>query len=220
MLDRISVSVSLATILAVLGKLAFLFDSKNGSGLFANDNTFWHDITIILVAVFMILFRAKMMHDDHQYFKDIEMGRYSGANQGLNKFAIFLGYVSWLLWGPAICFLDKWPVFGIFMATSMSVSLIWAAIDSEQIPPSSPRYKRKEGKPDSWIVQHSWVMFNFGYIIAFLFFTSNHEHEMFKFWSAVGLLVIFIADWFISDPIAGIIEAKDQKNDNGGGSPS
>ena len=76
MLDRISVTVALNTIIAVLAKMAFL-DSK--VGFFAIDNFRWHDTTVLIVAIFMIFFRGKMMHDDHQYFTDIEKGRYKNA---------------------------------------------------------------------------------------------------------------------------------------------
>src|ERR1017187_8197453 len=121
MLDRISVTVALNTIIAVLAKMAFL-DSK--VGFFTIDNFRWHDTTVLIVAIFMIFFRGKMMHDDHQYFTDIEKGRYKnaeGADIWWNKIGLFLGYLSWIVWAPAIYFMGTdWIWFGSFMAASVA----------------------------------------------------------------------------------------------------
>lgn len=199
MFDRISVSVSLSTILAVMARLVFLLKFK--PGFFASNTFFPQDVTILIVAVFMIFFRGKMMHDDHQYFTDIERGRYSGTNKWVNKFGLFLGYVSWLLWAPAIYFLGNWSVFGIFMFFSLLVSLLWALLDYENIPAESPRHTDQK--------QHIWVLANLAYIAPMLvFWFSDDTQQMFRFLASIFLVLVLIIDWLISKPIATIIEAK------------
>lgn len=119
MLDRLSVSVSLATILAVFAKLVSMF--KFNEDFFKRDTAFPHDTTVLIIATFLIFFRGKMMHDDHQYFTDIDSGLYRDKNKWFNKFALFLGYNSWLLWAPAIYFLGSWPLFGMCMLASIFI---------------------------------------------------------------------------------------------------
>lgn len=209
MFNSISVSISLTTIIAVLTKLAFLLHPDAGAALFGNKDNVWHDTTVLIIAIFMIFFRGKMMHDDHQYFTDIEKGRYRKTGKWVNKFGLFLGYVSWILWAPAIYFLGDWLKFGSFMIASILVSTIWAVIDSFEIPPGSPRPKNDKQHP--WIVQHYWILTNIGYITLFvLILCSSDKLKMLTLWSAIILLVILIVDWLVSKPIATIIEIEPQ----------
>jgi len=201
MFNSISVSISLTTIIAVLTKLAFLLHPESGAALFGNKDNVWHDTTILIIAVFLIFFRGKMMHDDHQYFTDIEKGRYRNTGKWVNKFGLFLGYISWILWAPAIYFLGDWSKFGAFMFFSLLISLFWALIDYENIPEDSPRHPDKK--------QHYWVLANIAYIAPILlFWVSNDADQMFRFGASIFLLIVLIIDWLVSKPIATIIEAE------------
>ena len=62
MLDRVSVSIALATIVAILAKLALLYKDAHESWF--NGSAGQAVVYLLLIAVFMIFFRGKMMHDD------------------------------------------------------------------------------------------------------------------------------------------------------------
>ena len=103
MLERFSVSVSAATILAVLGKIALLYnhDLQADSDWF--EGPISHEVfCYFLVAFFLIFFRGKMMHDDASFFKEIEDGEKFKAgpkNRFVISLGVFLGYISWLFCG-------------------------------------------------------------------------------------------------------------------------
>jgi hypothetical protein len=211
MFDRISVTVALASIVAVLAKFVELIKTHSTSkdehaflhSLIEFDNVpiFRSDSTMVAVLIFLMFMRGKMMHDDHQYFLDIEKGRYRDVkNRMANRFGLFFGYLSWLAWAPAIFYFPSWNIFGGCMVAAFMFSTIWSAIDLGIIPESSPRFNRKK--------QYGWIIFNILYIFLFAAIGFCPAYGgMLRLICAVTLLVVLLIDWLFSDPIASVIEA-------------
>jgi hypothetical protein len=209
MFDRISVTITIGTLLAILGKLVQVVQNappKSDPNAFIhalynlhNQKIFRADLALVLVLIFLFFFRGKMMHDDHQYFVDIEKGRYRGAPSSVNHFGLLLGYLSWLAWGPALYYFPHWKIFSTCMIVSLSLSTIWAAIDQGQIPPDSPRFATKK--------QYGWIAFNVTYIGLFAvlgFLPAGNDLD--RLFAAIILLCVLIVDWWFSAPIASNIE--------------
>jgi hypothetical protein len=210
MLDRISVTVALGSILAVLAKFVELIKTHSTT---KDEHAFLHsliefddvpifrsDSTMVAVLIFLIFLRGKMMHDDHQYFVDIEKGRYHDANRVANRFGLFLGYLSWLAWGPAIFYFPNWNVFGGCMMAAIMLSTIWCAIDLGNIPKTSPRFQHKK--------QYGWIICNILYIVLFAAVGFCPAYGgMLRLICAIMLLIVLFIDWLFSAPIASIIEA-------------
>ena len=154
------------------------------------------DWTIVLVAAFLIFFRGKMMHDDHLYFADIDDGLYHGFRGRRIHLGLMLGYVSWLLWAPAIYYLTEWRIFGLLMGASILLSTFWAALD--EVPKNSSRFSDK--KHFVWIVSNAIYMVLFC-MIAF----ADVKDGWSRFAGAVGLLFVLCVDWLYSKPLASLI---------------
>ena len=72
------------------------------------------------------------MHDDATFF--IDLGKQGVFKSGrawklLIKLGLLLGYISWLLWAPAIFFLEERGRFSAFLIVSLSLSTRCLIID-------------------------------------------------------------------------------------------
>lgn len=189
MLDRFSASVATATILAVLGKVALLYheDQEQGVDWFDNSN----DQTVqgyLLLAVFLMFLRGKMMHDDATFFADLETEGAFKDGKGpkfLIKVGLLLGYISWLLWAPAIYFLEDVPRFAGFLIGSLVLSTAWLLIDI--VTRKQPEWRRV-----------FWILPNAAYIALLAL-----AYHGFLSFAALGLLVVLLLDWLSTDPMSG-----------------
>jgi hypothetical protein len=187
-LERFSITVAAATIISVLGKLALLFrtDQETGKDWFkgpVEQVVLCH----LLLAVFLVFFRGKMMHDDAAFFTDLSKAGIFKAGTGpkkLIKFGLLLGYVSWLLWAPAIFFLEDRIRFAGFLIASLAVSTVCLAIDL--LARVQPDWKRA-----FWIIPN---MFYIGLLVLLMW-------PSYASIATVGLLVVLVIDWLISDPM-------------------
>lgn len=184
MLDRLNVSVSVATMLAVLAKLAILFEADRRSWL---DGVFSQSaLYCFAIAFFLVFFRGKMMHDDSAFFADIESGKFKDdpAARRLAKIGLVLGYLSWMLWAPAIYFLEYPKVVAAFMLAAFFLSTIWLAVD---ILTRSNLDSRRVW----WIVSNLLYLAGFGAILV----------GVNALLISVLLVLLLFIDWVASDPI-------------------
>lgn len=184
MLDRLNVSVSVATMVAVFAKLAILFENERRSWLDGNFSPL--ALYCLVIALFLVFLRGKMMHDDSAFFADIESGKFKNDTKAkrLAKVGLILGYISWMLWAPAIYFLEHPKVLAAFMFVAFLLSTIWLGVD-----------ELTREKPDSnraW-----WIVFNVFYLIGFVAILFGGNALLIAFYL---VLVLFI-DWINSDPI-------------------
>lgn len=197
MLERFSISISTATILAVLAKMALLYHLAKAGG---ND---WLvgpiDQTVavyFLLSIFLVFFRGKMMHDDATFFRELEGDKEKTTaektfktnklSKFLIKLGLFIGYSSWILWAPAIFFLEQPDRFVGFLIASLVLSTFWLVIDI--LTRVTTEWRRA-----------FWVLPNALYILLLVLL-------LLPTWSVIAtivLLVVLLGDWLISDPLSG-----------------
>lgn len=189
MLERFSISISAATILAVLGKLALLYHADRVVGRDWFVGPIKQTIVChLLLGIFLIFFRGKMMHDDAAFFGDLakqDAFKASTSWKLLIKFGLLLGYVSWLLWAPAIYFLEDRHRFASFLIASLLFSTFWLVIDI--LTRQTLEWRRA-----------FWVIPNVFYIVFLVLL-------MYPPWAsvaAIALLIVLVIDWLVSDPFS------------------
>ncbi len=190
-LERFSISISAATIIGVLAKLAFLYneDKQKGNDWFTGpiDQKI---LTTLLLAIFLIIFRGKIMHDDVNFFADLgTQGVFKSDNTAkiLIKLGLFCAYVSWLLWAPAIYFLADHDRVFYFLTASLAFSTIWLVLDI--VTREKVDWKRA-----------LWIVVNMGLVVAL----DALRSPSFASVAAILLLTFSVFDWLISDPFAGL----------------
>jgi hypothetical protein len=190
MLGRFSISISVATIIGILGKLAFIYHNEREAGKdwFAGpvDQAV---LCYLLLAVFLVFFRGKMMHDDATFFADIDKNDIFKSGRGwklLIKLGLLCGYSSWLLWAPAIFFLEDLGRISGFLIASLLLSTIWLIIDI--LTRITLEWRRA-----------FWVIPNIFYV-GFLALMAQPNWASL---SVIGLLVVLVIDWLVSDPLSG-----------------
>ena len=196
MLDRLSVSTSLATIIAVLAKLAILYKDANETWYIDNINQ--KVLYLILISVFLIFFRGKMMHDDSAFFKDIESDNFKKDphSKVRIKSGLMIGYISWLFWAPAIYFLQNPPALSGWLLASIGLSTIWLIIDI---------MTRKSGEDKEAKKRPVWVIANILYAVPLiLLMTQTFSPAVL----ATVLVLILLVDWLISDTLATVFTEK------------
>ncbi|TXI50937.1 MAG: hypothetical protein E6Q50_02980 [Lysobacter sp.] len=192
MLERFAVSIAASTILAILGKLGLLYYSAQGAGRdWLDEAVLQSDLVVLLLALFLIFLRGKMMHDDAAFFGDLaKVGqpvfKRDKVSMRLIRLGLFLGYTSWLLWAPAIYFLERPRRFAAFFVASIVLSTIWLVIDI--VTRVKIDWRRA-----------FWVIPNICYaLLAALMLVEG--------WStiaALGLIAVLVVDWLVSDPTTG-----------------
>lgn len=176
--------------MAVLGKLALLYSTDKA------DDKDWLtgdiDQTVlcnILLALFLIFFRGKMMHDDASFFVDLATpGKFredKGARRRI-RFGLLIGYISWLLWAPAIFLLEDHNRFACSLIVSLLLSTVWLLIDLSTRTTEDP-------------IRAVWVLPNLFYI-GFLLLM---QYEPWAVAAAAGMLLVLIIEWFLTDPFSG-----------------
>ncbi|HKE95746.1 MAG TPA: hypothetical protein VKB34_15630 [Povalibacter sp.] len=193
MLERFAVSIAATTILAVLGKLALLYHADKDHGQDWLTGPVEQVVLVhLLLAVFLLFFRGKMMHDDATFFADLakkdQVFKTGKGDKMLVKLGLLLGYFSWLLWAPAIYFFEDRPRFACFLIASLFLSTIWLVIDIAT-------RKTLEWRRAFWIVP------NLCYIGLLALLTQPSWAVV----AAIFLLVVLIIDWMVSDPLSGHI---------------
>jgi hypothetical protein len=190
MLERFSISIAAATILATLGKLALLYHADVDAGKDWFVGPVEQPILChLLLAVFLIFFRGKMMHDDGMFFCDLAKGGIfkSGTSwKLLIKIGLLLGYISWLLWAPAIYFLDDRYRFAGFLIASLSLSTFWLIIDI--LTRTTLEWRRA-----FWVIPNTFYI---GFLVLLM-------QPSWASLATVALLIVLVIDWLVSDPFSG-----------------
>jgi hypothetical protein len=190
MLDRVSVSVTLATIIAILAKLGLLYSSSHET---------WFDERLdlevayfALIGVFMVFFRGKMMHDDSVFFDELksEKFRKDAHAKARIKSGLLLGYLSWFCWAPAIYFLDRPGVLGWWLLVSLALLTLWLVADiATRTNPDDPELKKR----------HFFVVMNIVYAVPLMLLAVKKGPA--AVWAGV-LVVILAIDWIKSDTLS------------------
>lgn len=188
-LERFSVTISAATIFGVLGRLAYLYgqDRQRQNDWLANPSR--EVLVTFLLAIFLVVFRAKMMHDDVTFFADLGTEgkfRTDKWTRRLIKTGLLCGYIAWLLWAPAIYFLSERNRVFEFMLASLAFSTIWSVIDTGTR--QAPEWRRLV-----------WIFVNM--VLALLLFISTTSYAL---EATVLLVLLSVADWIFTDAFRGL----------------
>ena len=189
--QNISVSITMATVLSVLAKIAVLHH-EDGQSWFINGNNA-DALFIILIGVFMIFFRGKMMHDDDAFFVAVDRGEFQSTPQAkrILKIGLILGYIAWLCWAPAIYFMEKPQVLSLWMLLAMSASTGWLITD---IITRKPRKGGTHEAEKRWW----WVALNVAYAAPFICMLIDVEKAPHM---SVVLVILLILDWIFLDSL-------------------
>jgi len=190
MLERFSITISAATIAAVLGKLALLYSTDRT----LNKDWLSGDIdqTVlcnVLLALFLIFFRGKMMHDDASFFVKLTTPGNFKEDQSAKfriRIGLLIGYISWLLWAPAIFFLEDHRRFAWCLIISLLLSTVWLLIDLSTRQTEDP-------------IRAIWVFPNLFYIVFLLLL----QYTPWAVAMATAMLLVLIIEWFLTDPFSG-----------------
>lgn len=126
MLDRVNVSISLAIIFSILARLALLYGQGDSHSIYIPIDSD-SEVYLIFITLFLIFFKGKVMHDDSQFFEDLDNGHFNHPKW--TKFGVFIGYWSWFLWAPIIFMLDQPVMVANYLAGSLLLSSLWLVID-------------------------------------------------------------------------------------------
>lgn len=189
--QNISVSITLATVLSVLAKLALLY--HDGGQLWFTDGVDGDSFYVVLLGVFLIFFRGKMMHDDDEFYASIDRGDFSKEpkKQRILKAGLILGYISWLCWAPVIYFMEVPTTMSRWMLVSLGASTAWLITDI------LTREKNK-GATREALKRWWWVVVNVAYAAPFLCLALGLE------WAphmAAALVLLLILDWLFLDSL-------------------
>ena len=191
MLDRASVSIALATIVAVLAKIALLY-SAAGEAWFTREVDA-ELVYVVLIALFLIFLRGKMMHDDSAYFKELESGTVFQNDPHARtrvKFGLFVGYLSWLCWAPAVYFLERPRALAAWLFAALTLSTLWLLGDifTRSLPNQDVEAKKRK-----W-----FFCINVIYLLLLLSVIGRVVDASI---AAAGLVLVLLVDWLISDSL-------------------
>jgi hypothetical protein len=190
MLDRVSVSITLATILAVLAKLGLLYA--------ANRETWFLERVDLEVAYFsliggfLIFFRGKMMHDDSVFFEELRSDKFKkdAHAKARAKSGLLIGYLSWFCWAPAIYFLDRPSAVGWWLLISIALSTLWLIADiATRSSADDPELKKR----------HVFLVANVAYAVPLVLLGTRVGPP--ALWAGV-LVFILVVDWLKSDTLS------------------
>ena len=190
MLDRVSVSVTLATIIAVIAKLGLLYSA---------DHETWFDeridqriVYFALIGTFLIFFRGKMMHDDSVFFEELKSEKFKKDPhaKARTKSGLLLGYLSWFCWAPAIYFLDRPSALGWWLLISLALSTLWLIADIAT---------RSSGDDPELKKRYIFVVANIAYAVPLVLLGITKGPPV--IWASV-LVAILAIDWLKSDTLS------------------
>ncbi|MBK9149196.1 MAG: hypothetical protein IPM12_15430 [Flavobacteriales bacterium] len=189
--QNISVSITLATVLSVLAKLA-MQHHESGHTWFETGVSA-SSLYVILMGVFMIFFRGKMMHDDDEFFASVDRGDFKASAKAKRtlKAGLILGYISWLCWAPAIYFLEDPYVMSWCMLAALVASTAWLITDILSRKPA------KDDTPEA-MKRWWWVAVNLGYAAPLVCMLLHLESAPYM---AAVLLALLILDWLFLDSL-------------------
>lgn len=138
---------------AIVAGLARYFDTAKKSPL--QDSLDRPDI--ILLGLFIVIFRVKTLLDDHKHFaesyQDKSTFRYVG---------FLLAVLSWLLWGIAGYLLPNTTRSSELMVASIGVSTLWVAAHVIEILTDKTR---RNNEVLTSVIREKWVVINILYML-------------------------------------------------------
>jgi uncharacterized membrane protein SirB2 len=189
-LDRVSVSVTLTTIIAILAKLGLLYSSSHEAWF---DERFDLEVVyFVLVGAFLIFFRGKMMHDDSVFFEELKSSKFKkdAHAKARTKSGLLLGYLSWFCWAPAIYFLERPSAVGWWLVISLALSTLWLVADiATRTSGDDPELKKR----------YVFLVANVAYAIPLVLLGTKKGPP--AVWVG-ALLVILVIDWLKSDTLS------------------
>lgn len=190
MLDRVSVSVTLATIIAVLAKLGLLYAAGHESWF--DDKLDLEVAYFALIGTFLVFFRGKMMHDDSIFFEELKSDKFrkDAHAKARAKSGLLAGYLSWFCWAPAIYFLDRPSAVGWWLLVAVALSTLWLVADiATRSDRDDPELRKR----------YVFVVANLAYAVPLVLLAVNKGPA--AIWAGV-LVVILIIDWLKSDTLS------------------
>lgn len=191
MLDRLSGSAAFTTIIAVLAKFALLYRASSESWFTtAVDPSV---VNILLVAVFLIFLRGKMMHDDSVFFSDLEHGKFGERtlDKAAVKTGLLVGYLSWICWAPVIYFMEKPRPMAWWLVATLALSTVWLVLD---IVTRKLHDRDYEAKKRLW-----FVLVNVVYCVILVIMANSVCPAV----ALSGMLLLVLAvDWLALDPFS------------------
>jgi hypothetical protein len=118
----------------------------------------WTQKAIVLLGLFIVLFRIKTALDDHRHFAE--------AAQDKNVFryiGFILAVLSWIFWALAAYLLTNTLRSSELMTTSLLISTSWIIVHLIEI--LVDRERRKNELTTS-LMREKWVLINIGYILC------------------------------------------------------
>jgi hypothetical protein len=113
---------------------------------------------IILLGLFIVIFRIKTLLDDHKHFgeayQDTNAFRYAG---------FMLAILSWLFWGFAAYLLPSTMRSSELMAVSILISTLWVAVHVIEILVDKTR---REQEAVTSLLREKWVVINVLYMLC------------------------------------------------------
>lgn len=113
---------------------------------------------IVLLGLFIVLFRIKTLLDDHKHFgeayQDTNVFRYAG---------FMLAILSWIFWGLAAYLLPSTIRSSELMAVSILLSTSWVAVHVIEILVDK---NRREKEAVTSLLREKWIVINVLYMLS------------------------------------------------------
>ena len=145
-----------------------------------------HDL--LLLGLFITIFRIKTLLDDHQYFgerrQDKILWRY---------LAFIVAIMSWLFWAMSAYLLSSTDKSAELMVVAIAISSFWIVLHLIEIWTNKER--RAEGQ---WkeVLRVNWLLFNGGYALCLLGYCGLFQPVVAfeSIWALIVLLVLLTFD--------------------------
>lgn len=186
MFQRVNLTASFLVIAALVGAFAqALHESKGKFDPMAN-------INVILLGVFIFLFKVKTMLDDHQHFGEPHMNK-----DGFRHAGFLLALLSWFFWGLAAWSVVQPTTSAQLMIFSVGISTMWVGVHVIEILMDTARRSTEAAIA---VMREKWVILNVIYMLilaAFLGMLAPKFEALQPGW-LIALLVVFAFDYITS----------------------
>lgn len=186
MYQRVNLTASFLVIAALVGALAQALQ----------DPTFKFDpfahVNVILLAIFIFIFKIKTMLDDHQHFGEPHMD-----NGGFRHAGFLLALISWFCWALAAWLVVKPILAAQLMIVSIGVSTIWVGVHVIEILWDKPR---RNAEAAIAVMRQKWVILNVIYLLilaAYVGLLSSRIMPQHPGW-LIALLAVLVFDYATS----------------------
>lgn len=188
MFQRINITASFLVMGALIAAFAQAASSIKGTiheHLSGSEN-------ILLLALFIFLFKVKTMFDDHQHFGEPYQGR-----DGFRHVGFLLALFSWFFWGLAAYLVFQAEKAAELMIFSIGISTLWVVVHLVEIVVDK---ERRNSEMVISLMREKWVGINIGYILLLGVYLGWLSPLIAggQYFSLVALLVLLAWDYLTS----------------------